>query len=47
MYRSKAESRLEKPAFEPSLLIEYGDAKQITEAGVGPGNNIDGPNYTS
>jgi hypothetical protein len=47
MYRNKAESRSEKPAFEPSLLIEYGDANQITEASPGPGSVVDGPNYTS
>ena len=47
MNDNKADSRLEKSAFEPSQLVEYGDAEQVTEANPGPGPNIDGPNYTS
>jgi len=47
MYHDEAGTRSEKPAFEPSLLVEYGDAEQVTEANPNPGGQIDGPNYTS
>jgi hypothetical protein len=47
MNHNEVDTRSEKSAFEPSLLVEYGDAGQMTEAKPGPGNQIDGPNYTS
>jgi hypothetical protein len=40
-------TRLEKTDFEPSQLVEYGDAEQVTEASPTPNAGTDGSNYTS
>jgi hypothetical protein len=47
MNQDKAGAHMEKPAFEPSLLVEYGDAEDITQASPTPNAGSDGSNYTS
>ena len=47
MMNDNVGTRLEKSDFEPSQLVEYGDAEQVTEANPTPSANSDGSNYTS
>jgi hypothetical protein len=36
-----------KTAFEPSDLVEYGEARERTQGGGGPAAQPDGPQYNS
>jgi hypothetical protein len=44
---NNTEAATRKPAFEPSVLVEYGDADQITQGGGGPAAQPDGAVYNS
>jgi len=45
MHSVHEQASTEKPAFEPSVLVEYGDAERITQNATGM--NFDGTNYVS
>jgi hypothetical protein len=43
--RTKTVSK--KPPYVAPQVVDYGDGREATKAGVGPGAVADGPSYTS
>lgn len=47
MFDNDALDRASESAFEPSQLVEYGEARDLTQGGGGPAAQPDGAVYNS